>query len=272
MDVSTLKTDGFVSLTYPPQLRAPVHNAMQSWRTFCDLPQESKDILADGNRIHDFGYMRRNDTGDRSDNKELFHLVGRDLPLLYEKSEYIKDVRAIHFIRAIDSLLHATGPLIREFACKVEQQYNLHGFEQQVMKSQDNWTFRYLHYFGGDILAHAHADRGGFTFHLQESAGGGEYLDFGHVWRPWLVNEDQTIIFPGLGLQYRSEGVLKALYHRVQATPETTCKGRYSMVLFIDFKQDHRFNKEVYRVQDLPEGFNYDMPFSEFAEFFVPRT
>ncbi|MBM3261194.1 hypothetical protein FJY93_02130 [Candidatus Kaiserbacteria bacterium] len=276
MNIGSLITDGFVSVAYPTSLRSHVVHAMESWKTFCGLPAEEKAGLSGGDRIEDFGYMLRQDTGPHADQKELFHLVGKHLPKLYAQAANVADTRAIDFIRAIDVLMKMSAPLIRQFAHSVEHAFGLEGFEQEVMSSQDSWTFRYLHYFGADaeeMLAHAHADRGGFTFHLYESAPGGEYLDFDYVWQPWEVGANKTIIFPGLGLQYRSACQLTALYHRIMSTPETRRNGRYAMVLFVDFESSHRFNKERWpRIQDFDPGFNYDMSFEQFSRYFMPRN
>jgi len=270
MNIDTLRTDGFVTVQYPPNLRTLVMTAMASWQAFCKLPPEEKSKLSQQtDRTVDFGYMRRTDQGKAADDKELFHLVGKNLPQIYRQAADIADPRATLFIKAIDALLRESAPLVREFAHEVERVYHLTGFEDEVMSSQDNWTFRLLHYFGGaKILAYRHPDRKGFTLHLNESAPGGEYLGFDHIWRPWTVSEKQTIIFPSMELQYRSAGMLKALWHQILSTPETIHTGRYAMVAFIDFRHSHRVEG---RTQDFEPGFNYDIPFEEFRKVFVPR-
>lgn len=271
MKIDTLDTDGFVTLEYPQLLRNRVRDAMESWKNFCKISPEDKQRLSGGDRLRDFGYMRRNDQSAHADQKELFHVSRNRVDELGAKASGFLDNRASEFIHMIDLLLQESVPLIQTFAQEVEDRYQLSGFEKEVMNAQDNWTYRYLHYFGGGALAHAHVDRGGFTLHLDESDGGGEYYDFDRQWHPWPVSEKQTIIFPSMGLQYRSGGKLKALWHRVQPTLRTTLDGRYSMVAFIDFKQSHRYNDAVKRLQDFDPGFNYHMPLQEFNVLFVPR-
>ena len=56
MDVRTLKTRGFVSFEYPLGLRDAVHGAMESWKAFCTLPMEQKQLLSGGDRINDFRF------------------------------------------------------------------------------------------------------------------------------------------------------------------------------------------------------------------------
>ncbi len=67
MDVRTLETDGFVRVGYPMALREAVSDALQSWQKFCTLPLEQKRLLSGGDRIKDFGYMRREDVGLTAD-------------------------------------------------------------------------------------------------------------------------------------------------------------------------------------------------------------
>ncbi len=271
MDVRSLQSDGFVSIEYPRALRAAVRKAMHSWQKFCTLPTEQKRLLSGGDRVKDFGYMRREDTGPTADEKELFHSVRAYFPLLLPRAAQIGDRRATEFIAAIDTLTAQMSQLVKTFAHEVERAYGLTGFEQEVLSSIDLWTFRYLRYpKHKPVLANAHADRGGFTFHLGETEGGGEYYDFNRVWRPWPVGDTRTIIFPSMGLQYRSKNKLKALWHRVVPV-ESPESERFSMVAFIDFQQSHRFDDSHYRMQDFKPGFNYHWPFDLFSKLFVPR-
>ena len=270
MNVSTLTTDGYVTVEYPSQLRKKVLDAMQSWQDFCGLSKEEKLKLSKGDRKKDFGYMLRQDEGSLADSKELFQVARRDFAELKERADFIEDSKAKAFIDAIDVLITETSPVVQEFAQDVEREYALTGFEDEVMEFRHNWTFRYLHYFGGDMLAHEHVDRGGFTFHLHESHPGGEYLTLDKEWKPWPVSDKQTIIFPSMNLQYRSAGELKALWHKVGSTEETSQEGRYSMVLFVDFKEEVKYNQEK-RTQELEPGFNYTMPFDEYKQMFIPR-
>lgn len=270
MDISTLQRDGFVSVAYPASLRPVVARAMASWQEFCSLPDEKKRLLSGGDRLRDLGYMRRQDAGERADNKELFHAKLSTLGILSERVKLVEDWRALRFMYATSELLVAALPLIREFAVGVQERFGLSGFAQEVEQSQQHWTFRYLHYLGGEMLAYPHADRGGFTFHMYEDAPGGEYLTFGNIWKGWPVDHDRTIIFPSMGLQYRSQGKLKALWHQVVPTPQTRVSGRYSMVAFIDFAMGHRYNDALKRLQDFDPGFNYTMSQSEFEGLFIP--
>lgn len=271
MDVTSLQSLGYVPVGYPPTVRKQVLTAMGSWKNFCELSVNEKRMFSGGNRMEDKGYMFRNEIGPRADHKELFHVSRRELSEFQRRAALSGNGNAPLFIDAVDTLINGIDPLIRTFAQQVEKTYGLRGFADDVMNSKDNWIFRYLHYFGGDTLAHPHADRGGFTLHLFESDEGGECLDFNHHWRAWPVNGERTIIFPGMGLQYRSESVLKALWHRVQPNEQTVYQGRYAMVAFIDFKRGYRYNDARMRVQDFEPGFNYGLRHEEFKELFVPQ-
>lgn len=269
MDIGTLKTNGFVVVPYPGPLRACVKEAMKSWENFCLLPIPVKQLLSNSDRLRDFGYMLRQDKVKRADNKEMFHLSQSTVSELRKRADDIADRRAIAYIDAVDSLINEIKPIVTKFVQTVEKEYQLSGFTDEVTSKSEDWTFRFLHYLGGEILAHPHADRGGFTLHLDESDEGGEYLDFDGVWKKWPISGEQTIIFPGINLQQRSGGELKALCHRVSATEKTRQQGRFAMVAFIDFQSDYRFNDAEYRLQDFDPGFNYKMPYPELEKLFI---
>lgn len=265
MNVSDLKQDGYVKVAYPQALRSAVTGAMQSWQNFCELPMAEKEKFAAHDSKHDFGYMP-----GAVDSKELFHVSKAEVPWLLKAATSAGDERGAGFIAAIDELITQVTPLVGDFASSVEKEYNLEGFADEVTRFVDNWVFRYLHYYGGStMLAKAHPDRGGFTLHLDESAPGGEYLRQDKEWKSWPVSHDETIIFPGVVLQHRSQGALKALWHRVQPTDVTSEKGRFAMVAFIDFDHPYRIDAAKYpHLSDLAEGFNLDMPFEEYEEMF----
>ncbi len=272
MNINTLQTLGYVTIEYPPALRRLVHNAVRSWERFClDLPLETKLRFSRHDRVKDFGYMLRDASTGSADNKELFHVRLCDLPKLLDLARGIIQPEALHYIVAANDLLKGIEAFIREFVQAVECKYGLVGFEKLVMESQQTWIFRFLHYFGSEVLAARHVDRGGFTLHLFESQGGGEYLDSNKQWRPWTVDENSTIIFPGLALQQYSRCLLRALEHRVVATPSTVVDGRFAMVAFFDFPHSHRFDDTRFRTQDFAEGQVYDMGPRELDRYFVRR-
>lgn len=272
MDISRLKEDGFVLIDYPEALRKRVRLVMKSWQRFCLLKEEEKRMLSGGDRIRDFGYMHRNDSGANADNKELFHLNERDVRDLSELSKKISDSRARMFIRSSARLIEEISPFIFAFADGVEKMYGVQNFAHAVHTSTAEWTFRFLHYFPGETLAHPHVDRGGFTMHLYETHGGGEYFDFTRTWHTWPVSEKETIIFPSMGLQYESRGELRALWHQVLGQRSTKNIHRFALVAFIDFAQAYRFDDSKRRLQDFPVGFNYEISYEDFQKLFVPRV
>jgi isopenicillin N synthase-like dioxygenase len=175
---------------------------------------------------------------------------------------------AVAFINSCDDLIVGASEVIFSYARAIEREYELPGFVNKTMKVADNWTFRFLHYFGGRILAQPHADRGGFTLHLFETAGGGQCLGRDLTWRDWEIGDGKTIIFPGVGLQHITGGLAKALWHRVISPPGII--DRFAMVAFIDFEHTHRYADQRQRIADLPTGGTYNMPFDEFTALFDP--
>lgn len=275
MRVTDLMFDGFVSVPYPPELRPVVTVAVESWKAFTALPTEEKNKLSLGTRNKDIGYVRRVDKGRATDdNKEFFHASIGMPQELHDIAAQLPDHRATAFLDATEDLVKSITPLIEDFARSVEFTFRLDGFAGEVLQNRQNWKFRYLHYFpslSGAPIAHAHADRGGFTLHMYESHPGAQYLNFKGEWRPLPVKEHETVIFPSMMLQHRSGSQLKALCHEVRATPEAAREGRFSMVAFIDAISDYRFNYEDYRLQDLSPGFNYGLSKEELQEYFVRR-
>ena len=97
-----------------------------------------------------------------------------------------------------------------------------------------------------------------------------QHFTFEKEWEDMPVSSGETVIIPGMRLQYRSHNELKAVYHRVVATKETARTGRFSIVCFIHPKNTAQYNKEkAGRLQEFQPGFNYEMSFEEFAKLFV---
>jgi isopenicillin N synthase-like dioxygenase len=83
------------------------------------------------------------------------------------------------------------------------------------------------------------------------------------------VSEGETVIIPDMQMQLRSNGELRALCHRVVATPETAKNGRYSAVCFVQFVRTKKYDKDKGgRLQEKEPGFNYKMPPGEFEMMF----
>lgn len=272
MNIETLKDEGFLRIKYPPDLYRAVRASLTSWQAFCGLSMETKDSFSNHDRNVDFGYMFRNESGATADSKEMFHVSKRDLPELIERSRGVSHEDALTFFMEVQTLIEHLTPVIADSAQRIEKRYNMPGFAEKMMAKADNWTFRYLHYFGGEVLANAHCDRGACTIHLCETAPGGEYLDFEGNWKSWPVSEEETILFPAMELQHASNCELKALWHRVTANEETKTNGRFAIVAFVDIGHTFRYDSDTNgRLQDFTEGFNYTMPCDEFKSLFKER-
>jgi hypothetical protein len=261
-----LMRDGYLIVPYPSLLKSRILIAMRS------LPQGSKDSCAIGDEnLRDLGYSFRSGTGTFADQKEFFHIWKAALP---EVSAALKrsGVMDTLFSTLTEHLALSIAPLLQGVAMQLEEACHLSEIAREISSNLDKCTFRFIHYLpgrtSGSEIAHAHADKSGFTLHLYESEPGLEcYWD--QQWRPMPVSDEQTVIIPGLALQYRSECMLKATFHRVVATPEAARNGRFALVCFIPL-----MNTPVYdtrygpRLQEMPVGFNYKMPFSEFKTLF----
>lgn len=268
-----LQEYGLVNVDYPDDLREVVVNAVASWKAFCELPLEDKCAFTFQHDAHGdgCGYELKEVKESKKDLKENFHVTLLKHPRLAE----IANQRAFPFLSDSKRLLDLIEPLILDFARAVESDFAVEGLLNEVIRSKPYWMLRYLHYFGdqqvGCEIAAAHADKGGFTLHLYESDEGLQhYCIQQRIWKPMPVHEKQTVIIPAAQLQLMSKGKLKALYHRVVATEQTACSGRFSMVCFIPFDNVPSYNKTIYgSMQGHEVGFNYDLTHGDFATLFA---
>lgn len=272
VSVDEMRDLGLVNVDYPADLREAVGKAVASWKGFCELSKEDKCSFAFLEDSHGdgAGYELKEEKGSKKDLKENFHVT----LFQYDRLAEIANQRTFPFLHDAKVLLDRMEPLILDFARKIEEEYEVSGLLDEVKMSKPYWILRYLHYFGdqaeGAEIAAPHADKGGFTLHLYESDEGLQYCSIQtRSWQPMPVDENQTVIIPAIQLQLRSEGKLKALYHRVVATEQTARKGRFSMVCFITLENTPRYNKKGYgSVQTHEVGFNYSLPHNEFKKLF----
>lgn len=273
--VEEISRYGLVNVDYPDALRDTVHHAVASWKDFCSLSRDEKcaftfleDSHGDG-----AGYELKEEKGSKKDLKENFHVTLSQ----YERLAHIASQRSFPFLHDAKKLLDTMEPLVLRFAADLEEENGIIGLTEEVRASKPYWILRYLHYFGdqqeGADIAAPHTDKGGFTLHLYESDEGLQcYSIDTQTWKAMPVSEKQTVIIPGLQLQLRSEGKLKALYHRVVATSETARTGRFSMVCFITLDHTAKYNKKALgNTQSHTIGFNYTMPHEEFASYFETK-
>jgi len=276
LNVENLETEGKVYLPYPRALREAMGDAMARWEAFCALPLETKlslgytpDESQSGN-----GYECKTERGETLDLKENLHFRLSWYETGCQKARATGSTAAVELIESLQVLPGLIKPSLLEFAREVERTFNIREFADDVEASVPNLIIRLLHYFGDvspdEVIAKPHIDKGGFTLHLWESAGGVEQLSLDKkTWLPIPVSHEEALLFPSSGLQYLLRNKVKALCHRVVATPESARDGRYSSVGFVDFRGNASYNKSKYgRLQDRPAGFNYDMPWDEFRKLF----
>ncbi len=272
-DIFNLKTKGFVNLPYPKEIRKAVDATISSWKEFCALPNEIKKALPYSNNAAGVGYELKDGTGTKGDRKENFDITASGASWLIDQAKSVDNEKAATFITQATDLVEAVKPYIVDFAEQVEKEFEIPGFAQEVKESEGAYFVRFIHYFGDrkieDETASAHADQSGFTLHLFESDPGLQCLSYDKKWIDMPVSEGETVIIPAMQLQHRSKGELRALCHRVVATPKTAKEGRYSAVCFIQLKNTPKYDKETHgRLQEKEPGFNYEMPFAEFSGLF----
>jgi isopenicillin N synthase-like dioxygenase len=273
--IKDLASKGLVSVQYPPELRASVEKAVAAWEAFCKLPEEIRTQFP-YNNAEDMGvgYELKKTPGANLDLKEDFHFATGSREWIEETATSLGNEEIMHFVHEAGKLVDLIEPLILDFAGRVEKEFDLKDFRDEVADSKSIWFVRFLHYLGGrqegEEIATAHADKDGFTPHLYESDPGLQYLDFQKRWQEMPVSPGETVVLPGMRLQYRSQNRLKAIYHRVVATEKTAAQGRFSVVCFVHPKRTPAYNKKkAGRLQEFQPGFNYDMPFEEFSKLFI---
>lgn len=271
--ISDLKKKGFISLAYPGDLRKAVNQTVKLWKQFCDLPDEVKTGLPYSNNGAGMGYEMKNGIGQNADRKENFDVTLATEDWLVQNSAQIENPVALSFVRAAANLVNVMQGMILDFAGQVEQEFSLVGFRQEVADGKKGFFVRFIHYFGDrkveEETANAHNDQSGFTLHLFESAPGLQCLTYDRQWIDMPVDEGQTVIIPAMQLQLRSEGVLRALCHRVIANMATAVGGRYSAVCFVQLQSTAKYNKDANgRLQEKEPGFSYDMTHEQFAKMF----
>ncbi len=279
MNIKQLKTNGFMSVTYPPTLRTAVSDAVVSWKAFCALPLEVKAQLPYSNNTAGVGYEMKDGSGPKGDRKENFDVALGGREWLLKNVVKQDNSSVLKFINDAISLVTVIKPLIVEFAREVEKEFGLEGFQEEVAGSEDSYFIRFIHNFegaiSGEVITSAHPDQSGFTPHLFESHPGlqcmslDESLPTEERWIDMPVSQGQTVIIPSMQMQLRSGGELKALCHRVVANGVTAKEGRYSAVCFVQLKNTPKYDKATHgRLQEKVEGFNYKMLHDKFAKLF----
>ena len=266
-----------LTIPYSDKTRLRVSHAMTYWKEFCRSSSSEKQFLASVDRNNDDGYSLRTGTLATEDHKELFHFSQAFFNRLAEsgRMQNMVDGRTRNFLYAAGALIENMAPMVMRFANDVQWALDAQSFSHEVSVSKPHWTLRFLHYLptsaSRDIIAHPHPDRGGFSLHLNESSPGLEYLDELGEWHAMPMSHEATVLFPGMGLQYRTANRMRALCHRVVGTPGTTGE-RYSMVAFIPLMQTPYCDAaKVPRLQDLPHGFNYTISLKDLEKMFSPR-
>jgi isopenicillin N synthase-like dioxygenase len=272
LSLEKLESSGYVTMKYPPALRAGVRSAMRAWRAFCSLDTDVKSRIGYSGDVNVSGNGYELKLESDFDRKEDFHVRVSARHSLVGEAARAGHV-AEEFVEAALDLNRLVRPLVREFAEAAQMQFGMRGLLDDVIAKEPEALIRFLHYFGdrepGDQLASQHVDKGGFTLHLYESDPGLEYLSMDGEWRPMQFSLEETAIIPGMRMQLRSENKLKATCHRVVSNEKTARAGRYSAVVFVDFAKTPYYDKtRLGRTQNYAEGFNYTMPFSEFETMF----
>ena len=261
-------------ISYPQNVRQSVEQTVAIWQNFCALPESTKiKFPYNSNNGMGVGYELKKTSGANLDVKEDFHFAPGAEQWILDTAKSLDNPEVSHFVETAKGLVEIVEPLVLNFANHAEKEFGLKDLAKDTADAKPQWFIRFLHYFGnrkdGDEIATPHADKSGFTLHLYESDPGLQYLDAKKQWQDMPVSPNETVIIPGMRFQYRSRGNIKAVYHRVIANEKTAREGRYSIVCFVHFTRTPAYDKQrAGRLQEFQPGFNYEMPFEEFARLF----
>ncbi len=252
-----------------------IRAAVSAWRRFYALDEPQKMQLAYRKDQYGFeaGYQADASPAGQKFREDFYFacktkgwmedaVLGERLPIMFD------------FLFAADQLMWYVRRLVERAAICIEESLELPGFRDDIMAGEDFWFLRFLHYPEGQEVgtetATAHADRDAFSVRLYESESGLEFLDYAGRWHEKPLEPGTIGVFPGMKLQYRSEGRVTAACHRVVTTQATADRGRDSIILFVHPANTPNFNKGRFgRLQEFPPGWNYDMSWERFREFFV---
>ncbi len=273
-DVRDFAKKGHVAVPYPAELKRAVLDTIDSWRAFCLLPAGLKSTFPYSNGGAGVGYESKTGSGPKGDVKENFDLSPGDAGWLYDNAKQFERAAVGRFIEDALRVAGELKPTVFDFAKRIEAEYGISGFEEEVRKSADRFFIRFIRYPAGQTAgtesATAHVDQSGFTFHLFESDAGLQYLPYeDRNWSGMPVSDGHSVVIPAMQLQLRSESKLRALAHRVVVNEDTAIWGRFSAVCFVQLADTAKYDKEKHgRLQEKLAGFNYDMPHEEFSKLF----
>ncbi len=266
--------DGYVTIPYPAGLRKSVACLANTWKEWCSLDLETKRGFPYANGT---GYEYQDTPGATRDIKEIFHYTGETRGRLLEDARTAArrtgSATALDLIAHSEAVLEDLFPEILAYNRKMEKEFGIGGLTEEVEASKGSVFIRAIHYFGGrsegDVIAAHHVDKSGQTEHLYEDIAGVERLDQKRRWQSMPTHTGGMVAFPSMQMQLRSGGSMKALCHRVIANEDSAERGRYAIVAFTKLAKTPAYDKKAAgRLQDLPAGFNYDMPFDEFSKLF----
>ena len=265
--LNKLQENGYIALSIEEQVHTDIQRALDAWKEFCLLPKEAKEAY-----IFSQGVGYESSVPGRIDTKETFQLT---YPYGVEKF-----ATAHHFTFAeqnfFDLALYLLTLLEYDVSKIASEMSAPKELQDAILKDKHRWKMRFLHYPSrpyqeGSLIAAPHTDKAGFTIHLIEDMGGLEIF-WNDTWNAIGTGHDHIIAYPGMTMQYHTQGTAKGICHQVRMMPEIAHHSRYSVVLFIDFGNIHYDKTTWGNTQKVfPCGENYKMPFEEYKKYFVMK-
>lgn len=171
-------------------------------------------------------------------NKETVH-VSTQLPKFLADYGVPIDAETRSWLDVCLEAMRICNEVARRLADDLDRQLPGYNFAERIsaVVAQMMNKLRFLFYGGGAsegvVLGKDHFDRNGWTLHGGDSRPGLVIYDSQH--RPWLfrVQPGSALWFPGAKLQKLTQGLLKAMLHKIVATGEGYHLPRWCWVYFV---------------------------------------
>lgn len=274
-----LQTLGYAHVEYKSAyLSMLLHNFLGSWKNVVSAYRDHPYQLVELFPFKDDGGFELKQYGEAAgsgDKKWDFHVT----PYRFEElCSRVIDGTLIKFFKRSCQVNEQIKYLMTDFIKDLASISEV-DFSEDMLDYLNRCPIRSLHYLSGQKpgteIAAQHCDRGMFTLTLTEDLPGLEFFcPVNREWRPIQNKPGKMMLMPGLGLQRITNGVIKALPHRVVAGLDARRLPRNSQVMFFDLPfakySDFLFNKRAKGAASKlgKDGWNFDMETAAFNKFF----
>ena len=267
MSIEQIKTSGYAELTCPASLTDVALQAMEKWQRVFALQPHLKEKTRSARNV---GLVTPN----------TYHFTYGELALLHELALRLDGHprrMVFELIEASEALWKGLAPLVLGYAQTIEREASLRRFVEEVEWGKNSWIIEYrFDEPNGEVdgvLRLPKVASQGLAIHVTETDAGLQHLGLNARWQDTLTPNGNLIITPGLQLQHRTKGEVRGLCERAVSTEKSAFLGRHTITCLIPLRMSPSFDevRAGKQLTDHDEGFNYTMPYGEFANLFSYR-